>query len=298
MAARIRRSVSDVPARTGAEAAGPDTRGTLARAALTVSLLIITSVLLLGHAGGQPPRDAASETAGAPTAPTFSRQPARSDPAPAGGASPGAARPSTSPGGLTIVSSTVKSWPGPGVTRAQVLVKLRNDAPTALRFVPSGSRYRILDSKRREVASGVFTYAVPDRVAPGGYTYLLETVSALLVEPGEVGSVEVTPLTRVTEQADSVLTVAEVSWRRGAGGGLEATGIVTNNTSVTVGTGFVSVLFFDGHDALIGAVYDLTDIQNLAPGRSTRFATAYPGTAPLTPGSVARAEGIAFALQD
>jgi hypothetical protein len=280
----------------------------VARAGLTATLLTIVSALLLVRTGEQAPsglgpanptpKAGATAVSGAAShLPTGSREPGRSDAPPAGRASP-AAPPPAGPAGFTIVSSTVKSWPGPGVTRAQVLVKLRNDAPTPLEFVPSGSRYRILASTGREVASGVFTYAVPDSVGPGEHAYLVETVSALLVAPGTVERVEVRPLARVAEQVDPLLTVRDVKWRSGAGGGLEASGLVTNGTSERVATGFVCVLFFDQADALVGAVYDLTDIRDVEPGASASFTTAYPGAPPIDPHQVASAKGIAFASGD
>jgi hypothetical protein len=179
-----------------------------------------------------------------------------------------------------------------------VLVSLRNDSSSTLRFVPSGSRYRILDVRGREVASGVFTYAIPESVAPGANAYLVETVSALFASAADVERVQVEPVTRPTDVAAPRLDVRGLTWRRTADGGLEASGIVSNDSAAAVETGFVCVLFFDANAELIGAVYDLTDVQDLAPGRSATFSTAYPGTPPLAPASVARAEGIAFSLQE
>jgi hypothetical protein len=191
----------------------------------------------------------------------------------------------------------VKTWQAESVTRAQLLVVLRNDSATPMEFVSSGSTYRILDVHDRAVATGVFTYAVPDRIAPGATAYLVETVTMLFVKPRDVVRLAVVPSTRPTTEAAPLLKVAGVAWRTTVAG-LEASGVVTNNTPVEIDGGFVGVLFFGASNELIGAVYDLTDVEHLAPAESRRFSTAYPGTAPIASGDVARAEAIAFPLEN
>jgi hypothetical protein len=188
----------------------------------------------------------------------------------------------------------VRSWTADGVTRVQILAVLRNDSSTPVQFVPSGSSYRIFDARGRAVATGVFTYAVPDRLAHGEIAYLVETRSALFVSPRGVDRVVVVPSVQSTSEAATLLSVTDVTWRTTATG-VEASGVVTNNTGRDIDEALVAVLFFASNDQLIGAVYDVADVQLLGRDESRRFSTAYPGTAPLASGDIARAEPIAYA---
>jgi hypothetical protein len=194
-----------------------------------------------------------------------------------------------------VVHAGVKSWLAEGVTHLQILAVLRNDAPSPVQFVPAGSTYRIFDREGRAVATGVFTYAIPDRMAPGATGYLVETLSSLFVMPRDVARVVVVPSIQPAAEAATELPVSDLTWRSTAAG-VEASGVVTNGTQGNVDDVFIAVLFFDSKNELVGAVYDVTDVLSLDRGASARFSTAYPGTGPLGPRDIARAEAIAFAV--
>jgi hypothetical protein len=170
-------------------------------------------------------------------------------------------------------------------------------SPGAIEFVPGGSRYRLLDRSGREITHGVFTYAAPDRVAAGMDAYLIETVSTLFSTPSDIAKAEVQPATRPAQTSEALLRTDDVEWREGPDGGLEAIGKVVNDTGSDVGSAFVCVIFVGRDGQILGGVYDLTDVRELAPGASGEFATEYPGTGPVDRHAVGRVIAIAYELE-
>jgi hypothetical protein len=272
------------------------------RIGLTVGLLVATAFVLTvgpepepgggvaGATGTPAARGSgpASKSAGGES--TYGSPPTYSRPTSAVSAAP-----SVSSAALRT-EATIRAWRSGGVTRAQIVVTVTNLADAAVEFVPSGSRYRVVDRDRHEIASGVFTYAAPDTIEPGGRAYLIETISSIFVSPANVDRVEAVPATRPASRRPLLLETRDVKWRAGPEGGLEATGTVVNTSDRTIEAGFVCVVFFDGAGRVLGGVYDLTSARGLMPAASAGFTTSYPGTPPVPADAVARAEAIAFDL--
>jgi hypothetical protein len=195
-----------------------------------------------------------------------------------------------------VTNAVVHSWQAGGITRVQVLAAIRNPSSTPIEFVPSGSRYRIIDRAGHELSRGVFTYAAPDRLAPGEEAYLIDTASTLFAVPSDIAKVDVEPVTRPTESAATLLPTQNVEWKRAADGGLLAMGDVSNNTQAEIASAFVCVVVFGKDGKPLAGVYDLTDIRQLPPGGTKHFTTSYPGTPPIAAGDVSRVEAIALEL--
>jgi hypothetical protein len=277
------------------------------RALVVVALLAVTSIVLLvgpsdeskvrGPVGPQEPPAPSRAFAVAPaTATPATGAPSgayRTQPTPSPSQEPSAST-AQAVGSLVATTAVVRSWQSDGITRAQVLAEVHNGSPTPIEFVPSGSRYRILDRAGHEVTHGVFTYAAPDRIAPGKDAYLIDTVTTLFAQPGDIVKVEVEPATRPTQTTATLLPTQDVEVRRANDGGLAAMGAVTNNTGAVVDSAFVCIVFVGRDGQLLGGVYDLTDVRQLAAGGSKQFTTSYPGTAPITPQDVARVDAIAL----
>ena len=277
-----------------------------ARSAVVLALILLTAMILIARPSDEQDARvlAPSPPRGATGSPGYALAPATVTPSAGYPTLPTSTALATQPGGSAsiaagpglVTTAVVRSWQSAGVTRAQVVAEVRNVSQGPIAFVPSGSRYRVLDRAGREVTHGVFTYAAPDRISPGAEAYLIDTVSTLFARPADIARVEVQPALTPAQTAATLLSIQDVTWRHATDGGLVATGNVTNDTDTEVASAFVCVVFVgrDGHP--LGGVYDLTDVRELAPGSDKRFATGYPGTPPIAPQDVARVEAIALEM--
>lgn len=182
--------------------------------------------------------------------------------------------------------------------RAQVIVVVRNDGPGAVEFEPSGTRYVVSAPDGRETARGLFTYAIPPRIAPGETAYFAETLTALFASVDELSGVSVDIAARPTDRPSSRLPVRDVAISTGVDGGVRVAGTVSNAGSAALRSPFVGAVLFGADGTPIAAVYDLTDLFGLVPGSEGRFETEYPGTGPIRPEDVAGTEVIAFDLME
>jgi hypothetical protein len=192
----------------------------------------------------------------------------------------------------TTAPPALVTWKGAfGETRVQVIVPVRNDGEGWMSIPRSGSTYRLLDSDS-EVASGIFTAALPSTIGPGQTGYLIDTLSATFVSSSEplstTAEVKVVP----SEAPTYTLSVSNLRASVGTEGGLRVEGRVQNDgrTATTwVIAGAVAV----GSDGRpLGAVYEPSDIGRLEPGSSFHFTCEYPGAPPVT--NAARLVGVAF----
>jgi hypothetical protein len=205
---------------------------------------------------------------------------------PAVGSSPAATKPA--PGATGRVDSAagkpvIRTWTGSyGEARVQVILPVRNEGPGWFQLPRSRSRYRILDSRGRDVAGGVFTAAMPEFIGPGETAYLVDTLSATFVDPREFRTAEATVDAIAAAKPDLTLSVGEIELSKGPGGGLRAMGVVRNDGGTTARSVVAGVVVIGPPDGqAIAAVFDLTDVGDLEPGDAVAFDTEYPGAAPV-----------------
>ena len=87
--------------------------------------------------------------------------------------------------------------------KAQVMAVVRNNGPGTVEFQPSGSHYVVSAPDGRETARGVFTYAMPPRIAPGEVAYFVETLTALFASADELSAVTVDIGARPADRAST-----------------------------------------------------------------------------------------------
>jgi hypothetical protein len=231
---------------------------------------------------GAVPSSSAIAVVATPTPPSSSPAALAS---PAVASSPAAA--SQAPGATGRVDSAagrpvIRTWTGPyGVARVQVILPVRNTGPGWLLLPRSRSSYRILDSRGRDVAGGVFTAAMPEFIGPGETAYLVDTLSATFVDPREFRTAEATVDAIAAAKPDLTLSVGEIKLSKGPGGGLRAIGVVRNDGGTTARSVVAGVIAIGPDGQAIGAVFDLTDVGDLGPGEAVTFDTEYPGAAPV-----------------
>lgn len=175
---------------------------------------------------------------------------------------------------------------------------VRNNGPGTVEFQPSGSSYVVSAPDGRETARGVFTYAMPPRIAPGEVAYFVETLTALFASADELSAVTVDIAARATDRASTRLPIRDIVVTTSADGGVRVAGTVTNGGSAPLRSPYVGAVLFGIDGSPIAAVYDLTDLVGLAPGLEGKFETEYPGTGPVPPDDVGGTEVIAFDLAD
>jgi hypothetical protein len=141
----------------------------------------------------------------------------------------------------------------------------------------SASRYRVVDARGRELASGMFTVALPGVVAPNETAYLVETVSATFVAgtgtPTVQTEVEAVPVAEPTAS----LSVTDLQAAASPDGGLRVTGVVHNLGETSTDWLVAGGVLVDADRRPLGAVYDPGRVEPLPAGGSIRFETTYPG---------------------
>ncbi len=196
---------------------------------------------------------------------------------------------------FTVEQAVIRSWQGPyGETRLQIIVRVRNDDARWLGLPRSNSTYRVIDGNGLEVASGVFTAALPAAVEPGGTGYLVDTVSVSFLEPTGEESVAAEVLATAVEPTAATLLVSDLSVTSGTGDGLRVNGRVHNQGPVATQWIMAGAIALARDGSPLGAVYDPSDIGRLEPGQALPFETEYPGAPPLARGDVAELIGFAF----
>ena len=210
-------------------------------------------------------------------------------------------RPSSSNGGgqgepaVTVGAPAVRAWDGQfGETRMQVIQPVRNDDERWIRLPLSISSYRIVTPNDQEIASGIFTAALPSAIAPGETGYLVDTVSVAFVEPTAADAVETDVRAEATDPLDGALTVSDLRAAVGVGGGLRVTGQVENEGTTATRWVMAGALVLAPDGRPLGAVYDPTDVGRLGPGQTRGFDTEYPGAPPIPEGLTTKLVGVAF----
>lgn len=263
---------------------GPTGGGVASRTAAPSSSQALTAADSL--AAGSPSGGQPASSAPSPSPAVSSVAPSAASASPAGG-----------PAVRTLFTS-VRTWPGSGAVEAQIIAVVRNDGHVPVEFERSGTTYVISAPDGRETARGVFTYAIPPRIGPGEVAYFAETLDAVFASADELSTASVDVAAVAADRPSTRLagTVSELA--SGQGGGLRAVGTVTNTGPTPLRAPFVGIVLFGPDQAPIAALYDLTDIVGLAPGRQGAFDTEYPGTGPIRAADVTRSEVVAFDVDE
>jgi hypothetical protein len=178
-------------------------------------------------------------------------------------------------------------------TRLQVIVPVRNVGSGWILLPRSTSTYRVGDENGDEVASGVFTAALPSSIGPGEVGYLVDTVSVAFVVPSGAPAVTAEVQAVAVDRPTTDLVLADLAASTGDSGGLRVTGRVRNDGSRAVEWVIAGAVLLGGDGRALAAVYDPTDGGRLEPAASLTFDTEYPG-APPPKSSGTSLVGIAF----
>jgi hypothetical protein len=245
-----------------------------------------------------PPTAIAHSNSGPPSAGTSPAGGRASEPAPTASNAVGEARSAQQPR-ITVGDGVALSWSGPyGERRIQVIVPVHNDGAEWLALPQSTSTYRVEDAKGREVASGVFTAALPAAVAPHETGYLVDTVSAAFVAWRGRAVVDATVKAVALRPPSSTLHVTDLAVSTAPDGGLRVSGQIHNDGTTASGWVVAGAVVLDGAARPLGAVYDPGRIGRMEAGSSQPFDTTYPG-APAPPASKATTlVGVAFEALD
>jgi hypothetical protein len=213
------------------------------------------------------------------------------NPPPTPGASPTEARAT-----VTVGQKVVHSWQSTlGLVQAHVVVEVRNGGSGWATLRAADSSFTIRDRAGRALETGYFAYAFPTSVGPGQSAYLMQTVDLAFARREQVNGVDATVAADPGDALDTRIEVSNLTWRTAPlAAGLEVSGTATNLSRREVANGLVGVVLFDSGGRILGAVYDNVDLASLGPGQQRAFATSYPGTPPIDPRAVARAQAFAF----
>jgi hypothetical protein len=196
-----------------------------------------------------------------------------------------------------VAGAWFRGWSDPtSVTRGQVLAVVENRSSNWITFPTGASRYTILDDTGRRSASGAFAYAFPQRLGPGARAYLVDMIDASFADLAALKEVTVEPIVDSSEPASDGLVVTDIAWATANGGGLTASGRLTNRGSAEVRDVLVAIVFLDAAGNPLALIYD-PEPHTLSPNESRAFTTAYPNTGPLDPADVFRVESIAGPYQ-
>jgi hypothetical protein len=182
-------------------------------------------------------------------------------------------------------------------SRIQVIVPVHNGGTDWVVLPRSASRYRVMDGRGRELASGLFTVALPGSIGPNQTAYLVETVSAVFIGGSGTPTVEAAVVAAPVARPPASLKVTDLRARIGPDGGLRLTGVVHNDGPTATGWLIAGGVLIDASGRPISAVYDPGRVGPLPAGASATFDTAYPG-APPPPDQDFTLLGIAFEAFD
>jgi hypothetical protein len=176
---------------------------------------------------------------------------------------------------------TAVTWQGSlGETRLQVIVPVRNVGSGWIQLPRSTSTYRVTDENGDEVASGVFTAALPSSFGPGEVGYLVDTVSVAFVVPNGAPAVEAEVEAVAVDRPTTDLVLADLAASTGDSGGLRVAGRVRNDGPRAAEWVIAGAILLGGDRRALAAVYDPTDGGRLEPAASLTFDTEYPGAPP------------------
>jgi hypothetical protein len=196
---------------------------------------------------------------------------------------------------VSVDAPVLHVWRGAyGELRLQVIVRVRNTGSDWAALTRAASTYQVLDGRGRVSTSGVFTAALPEVVAPGGQSFLVDTVSVAFGRPADYISARADIHTGPAVEPRDLLVVSGVQISTSAEGGLRAVGEIQNAGDLVARSIIAGVVVLDPEGRPLAAVYDLTDTGDLNPGASIRFDTDYPGAPPVDGGSNASLIGLAF----
>jgi hypothetical protein len=216
-------------------------------------------------------------------------------------ASSPSATPATPAAGDVVVhvdKGTVRTWTGPyEESRIQVIVPVRNRGTDWVALPRSTSRYRVTDGRGRELASGLFTVALPGIIGPNQTAYLVETVSAVFVGGSGTPTVEAAVVAAPAARPAASLKVTDLRAMTSPDGGLRLIGVVRNDGPAATGWLIAGGVLIDARGRPVGAVYDPGRVGPLPAGASATFDTAYPG-APPPPDQGYTLIGVAFGALD
>jgi hypothetical protein len=276
---------------------GPGTRrqatSAIAVAVMAVSSVVAVGGIVIGTAGRPGPTGAVlgARQAGpgasatpvlAATTPMASRSPSvvTVSPVPSKTATPTPAASST--GGMSVGQPAVRTWRGAlGELRLQVIVAVKNQGSSSMRLTRSASTYEIYDRSHRTIASGIFTAALPDVIAPAETAYLVDTLSVVFGDPKDFATSKAKVTATPAEPPDVQLSITSVEISTGEDYGLRAIGEARNDGDVPARSVVAGVVVLDQAGQPISAVYDLSDIGQLGPRETGQFDTEYPGAPPI-----------------
>jgi hypothetical protein len=182
---------------------------------------------------------------------------------------------------VRVDRGTARIWTGPyGEVRIQVIVPVRNSGTDWVALPRSASTYRVVDGHGRELASGLFTAALPGIIGPNQTGYLVETVSAVFSAGRGTPTVETEVAAVPVARPTASLSVTDLRASTAADEGLRLTGVVHNEGPATTGWLVAGGVLIDATRRPMAAVYDPGRVGPLRPGASAAFDTAYPGAAP------------------
>jgi hypothetical protein len=197
-----------------------------------------------------------------------------------------------------VGEATALTWRGTlDEVRLQVIVPVRNTGPGWIRIPRASSTYEVVDEQGREVASGVFTAALPAMIGPSQTGYLIDTVSVAFVAPSGEPAVTADVEAIATEPPETDLAIADLAASTGESGGLRVTGVVRNVGSRVADWVIAGAVLLGTNGRPLAAVYDPSDVGRLEPGASLPFDTEYPG-APPAGGAGTTLVGVAFEALD
>lgn len=179
----------------------------------------------------------------------------------------------------------------------QVIVPVRNAGAGWIELPRSTSTYRVVDGAGREIASGLFTAALPEVIGPGEIGYLIETVSSAFVVGRGERAVQADIKAVATERPIARLSVDALKASTAPDGGLRVTGRVRNVGSSATGWVMAGAIVLDRTGRPLGAAYDPGRIGTIQPGASATFDTSYPGAPPMT-ANAAKLVGVVYEALD
>jgi len=176
-------------------------------------------------------------------------------------------------------------WESDYYVYAQVVAEINNTGGDWVEILRPSSEYTIYAEDGSVTETGMFLYAYPPYVAPGEKGYLCDTA---IIEGGVAAAakVEVDVHYRTVNAPGIVLTVSAVKLIP-RGEGFVASAIVKNPSSADqVRNAAAAVIIFGANDALLGCT-STNLIENLSPGESKGFETAWE-TPPLKQSAIKR----------
>lgn len=228
---------------------------------------------------GKPPATAALASAASPT-PDATAAPT---PTP---------KPTIGEAKLSKTQQIVHAWASSGTyVRYEVIVEVKNSGSGWADMMAGSSDYTVYDKDGGVTATGNFLYAYPRYLGPGETGYLLEQGIESGVKADAFVTVEANGQYNPVDSAGPVLTTDKIKLKAAAySGAVDATGTVTNTSSVDVKRVVIGVIMFDSSGNPLCFAYTNL-VENVNAGQTKGFSAS--GDAPVTLKQVAKT--LAFA---